>query len=85
MANLMGRKLLIPVCVFLLLLVVTLTIWSNSRTSLATNDKQRFNLKVEHLQHQIQSRFYAYEQVLMGGLGFLKALMRLVVKNGVFI
>ncbi|MGQ7844035.1 CHASE domain-containing protein [Granulosicoccus sp. 3-233] len=63
------RQSLVPLCAFVLLLVMSVMGWQTSRDMLDQRSLARFELETGYLNQQIQSRFDTYAQVLRGGVG----------------
>ncbi len=63
------RQSLVPLCTFMLLLIVSVIGWQAARDMLHQRSLARFELETGYLNQQIQSRFDTYAQVLRGGVG----------------
>lgn len=63
------RQSLLPLCAFVVLLIMSVVGWQVSRDMLADRAQARFELESGYLHQQIQTRFDTYAQVLRGGVG----------------
>ena len=64
-----ARNSVIPLCVLVLLLIVSVAGWKLARDTLNSQSLSRFELEANHLHEQIETRFDTYAQVLRGGVG----------------